>query len=180
MTLVGKIDWVAKKWLLQTFAESERLSWDHPWLQSLDLEYHNLDPKRGLYFGLQEEGIAPRLVTEERIIECMRKAPENTRARGRGAAVARLIEQDTSYTSIGTQSPWRAASRWSWATHSTAIWKKSSDCWTARAIAHASHWRDLNRTASTSPWTLAPGRPRCLQTPGSPTDTRVASPACSR
>src|SRR5213594_4271148 len=55
MSMAGKLDWVAKKWLLQTFIESEKLRWDDPWLQSLDLEYHNLDPKRGLYHALVAE-----------------------------------------------------------------------------------------------------------------------------
>src|SRR5664279_3079261 len=46
MSQVGKIDWVAKKWMLQMFVEQEHISWDDPWLQSLDLEYHILDPRR--------------------------------------------------------------------------------------------------------------------------------------
>ena len=33
--------------------EAETLSWDDPWLLSLDLEYHNIDPARGLFFQVQ-------------------------------------------------------------------------------------------------------------------------------
>src|SRR3954449_7912908 len=40
--LIGGVDWVTKKWLLETFIEAEDLTWDDPWLQSLDLEYHNI------------------------------------------------------------------------------------------------------------------------------------------
>ncbi len=43
--LVGKLDWVTKQWLLKTFMR-ERIRWDDPWLASLDLEYHNIDPER--------------------------------------------------------------------------------------------------------------------------------------
>ena len=46
--LIGGVDWITKKWLLETFMESENLTWDDPWLQSLDLEYHNIDPERAL------------------------------------------------------------------------------------------------------------------------------------
>src|SRR5437899_3298108 len=38
--LIGGIDWITKKWLLEAFVESEGLTWDDPWLQSIDLEYH--------------------------------------------------------------------------------------------------------------------------------------------
>ena len=48
--LIGGVDWITKKWLLDAFVESERVSWDDPWLQSIDLEYHNIDPHRGLFF----------------------------------------------------------------------------------------------------------------------------------
>mgnify|MGYP003693618885 CR=1 FL=1 len=47
--LLGGVDWVSKKWLLDTFRASENLTWKDPWLQSLDLEYHNIDPARGLF-----------------------------------------------------------------------------------------------------------------------------------
>ena len=46
--LVGRVDWVTKKWLLETFMEDENLDWDDPWVESLDLEYHNIHPDTGL------------------------------------------------------------------------------------------------------------------------------------
>jgi Pup amidohydrolase len=47
-----KVDWAAKLWLLNQFAESGE-GWDQTTMQSLDLQYHLLDPQEGLYFGLQ-------------------------------------------------------------------------------------------------------------------------------
>src|SRR3954471_17170214 len=47
--LIGGVDWITKKWLLESFIQAEGLSWDDPWLQSIDLEYHNIDPRRGLF-----------------------------------------------------------------------------------------------------------------------------------
>ena len=52
--LIGGVDWISKKWLLESFVQAEKLSWDDPWLQSLDLEYHNIDPRRGLFFGVNQ------------------------------------------------------------------------------------------------------------------------------
>ena len=37
-----RVDWVAKKFLLTAFREEEKLSWTDPWLQAIDLEYHNI------------------------------------------------------------------------------------------------------------------------------------------
>src|SRR5437762_5845859 len=50
--LIGGVDWITKRWLLETFMESEGLGWDDPWLQSVELEYHNIDPLHGLFFAV--------------------------------------------------------------------------------------------------------------------------------
>jgi proteasome accessory factor A len=97
MSQRDKIDWLAKKWLLQTFIESEKIGWDDPWLQSLDLEYHNLDPRRSLFYALVEKGQMKRLVSDERIQFCATNPPSNTRAQARGLAVAMLRDQPNSY-----------------------------------------------------------------------------------
>ena len=97
MSQVDKIDWVAKKWLLQMFIEQEHIGWDDPWLQSLDLEYHNIDPRRGLYFALVEQGRTQHVVTPERVAFCVQNPPANTRAQARGIAVRHLRDQAGSY-----------------------------------------------------------------------------------
>ena len=58
--LVGRVDWASKLWLLETFREAEQLEWHDPMLKSLDFEYHNLHPEKGLYYGLLEERAACR------------------------------------------------------------------------------------------------------------------------
>jgi proteasome accessory factor PafA2 len=50
-----RLDWSAKFKLIEQFRNSEKLGEDDPWLQSLDLAYHLLDPKEGLYFGLRDQ-----------------------------------------------------------------------------------------------------------------------------
>ena len=94
--LVGRLDWITKLWLLETFAREERLAWDDPWLASLDLEYHNLDPQRGLFLVLEAEGKTSRLVTEEEIKAAVTSGPEDTRGGIRGLCIRRFRDQITS------------------------------------------------------------------------------------
>jgi proteasome accessory factor A len=87
--LADRIDWAIKKKLFLQFQESENITWDDPWLKSLDLEYHNLNPERGLYRGLEQDGQVLSLFAEEDIQRAIHQAPENTRARIRGQVVER-------------------------------------------------------------------------------------------
>lgn len=89
--LVGRVDWASKLWLLECFREAEHVAWTDPMLKSLDLEYHNLNREKGLYFGLLEEGRVPRLTTDALIHLAMDEAPKNTRAYGRSALVKHLL-----------------------------------------------------------------------------------------
>ena len=43
------------------------MQWSDPWLQAIDLEYHNIDLERGLYYELLRQGSMRRVVTEEEI-----------------------------------------------------------------------------------------------------------------
>ncbi len=86
--LLGGVDWITKQWLLQTFVEAEKLRWDDPWLQSLDLEYHDIDPARGLAFQVKggkrvaewNEGIRRKSANYQ--------PPHDSRAIGRSRAVS--------------------------------------------------------------------------------------------
>ncbi len=91
--LVGKLDWVTKQWLLETFMREERIGWDDPWLASLDLEYHNVNPEQGLYLGLEADGKVWRMTTDEAIDEALRNGPSDTRGGLRGLCVQRFPDQ---------------------------------------------------------------------------------------
>jgi hypothetical protein len=85
-----RIDWAAKKLLLETFQEEEKLSWTDPWLQALDLEYHNIQPDQGLFYELLRQGSMRSIVSEKEIKNAIFAPPETTRAYFRGRAVARF------------------------------------------------------------------------------------------
>jgi proteasome accessory factor A len=93
MTARDRVDWVAKKFLLNALQEEEKLSWSDPWLQSIDLEYHNVDLESGLHYELARQGSIRRLVKEEEIKTAIFTPPETTRAFFRGRSVARFNDQ---------------------------------------------------------------------------------------
>ncbi len=90
--VVGRVDWASKLWLLEQFREAEDLEWDDPWLKSLDLEYHNVNTKVGLYHGLVEEGHVTRLMTDDAVSLSKHRPPRNTRAFGRAEVIHHLID----------------------------------------------------------------------------------------
>ncbi len=85
--LSDRIDWAIKEKLFTEFMESESFNWDDPIMQSLDLEYHNLDPDRGLYRALEDENQVYSLLKEEEINQAIKFPPLETRAKIRGDAV---------------------------------------------------------------------------------------------
>jgi proteasome accessory factor A len=95
--LIGGVDWITKKWLLETFMESEGIGWDDPWLQSLDLEYHNIDPAKGLFFGVNPAKRIGEWNNSVRQPAASFQPPANTRACGRAQAVAWFQKSDQPY-----------------------------------------------------------------------------------
>jgi proteasome accessory factor A len=93
MTTRDRVDWVAKKFLLNALQQEEKLSWNDPWLQSIDLEYHNVDLERGLYYELVRQGAMRRVVSEDEIRMSIFNPPETTRAFFRGRSVARFNDE---------------------------------------------------------------------------------------
>jgi proteasome accessory factor PafA2 len=91
-----RVDWVAKKLLLSAFREEEKLSWTDPWLQAIDLEYHNIIPDQGLFYELVRQGSMHSFVSEEEIKSAIFAPPETTRAWFRGRSVARFNDAITS------------------------------------------------------------------------------------
>jgi proteasome accessory factor A len=95
--LIGAVDWISKRWLLETFREEQKLEWDDPWLQSLDLEYHNLNPARGLFFALEPRHEIGEFNLRMRRENALREPPQDTRAKGRSLAVERFMETRMPY-----------------------------------------------------------------------------------
>ena len=96
-SLVDRVDWVAKKWLLERFMKEEGLDWHDTWVQSLDLEYHNLNAEKGLYFDLYRRGLVKRVVDDEQINQAIANPPANTRAKARSQVMRALAGRKARY-----------------------------------------------------------------------------------
>jgi hypothetical protein len=93
LTLHDRLDWTAKRQLLDSFREQEKLEWDSPWLQSLDLEYHLLKQDEGLFFALQNAGQMKTLIGEAEIIHAVQHPPSSSRAYLRGRSVLKFARE---------------------------------------------------------------------------------------
>ncbi|MBV9658639.1 MAG: proteasome accessory factor PafA2 family protein [Verrucomicrobia bacterium] len=91
-----RVDWVAKKFLIDTLREEEKLAPSDPWLQAIDLEYHNVNPDQGLHYALLRDGQMRRFVTEDDIRNAIFTPPDTTRAWFRGRSVARFNNEVSS------------------------------------------------------------------------------------
>jgi proteasome accessory factor A len=84
MELDAKIDWVMKKSMIERFMERKSLDWSSPQVEMLDLQYHDLRQEKGLYYLLERQGRAERIVTDEEIVAAIHTPPDDTRAYFRG------------------------------------------------------------------------------------------------
>jgi Pup amidohydrolase len=87
--VADRLDWAAKLVVLEGFRARDGLMWGDPKLKLLDLQYHDVDPERGLYHRLVTSGRMRRLFTEREITAAVLQAPEGTRAWFRGEALRR-------------------------------------------------------------------------------------------
>lgn len=85
-----RLDWTAKLRLLEGFRDRDGLAWNDPKLRLLDLQYHDVDPERGLYHRLVARGRMQRLFTDEEVRWASAKPPTRTRAYFRGTCVERF------------------------------------------------------------------------------------------
>jgi len=84
MELDTKVDWVMKKAMIEGFMQRKSLDWTAPQVEMLDLQYHDLRPDKGLYYLLERQGRAERIVGDEEINEAIYQPPTDTRAYFRG------------------------------------------------------------------------------------------------
>jgi proteasome accessory factor A len=90
LLLADRLDWVAKYRLLLGYRTRDGLEWSDPKLRLLDLQYHDVDPARGLYDRLVAAGRMQRLFVDAQVARASTRPPERTRAYFRGECVARF------------------------------------------------------------------------------------------
>ncbi len=82
-----RLDWAAKYRLLQDYRDRDGLEWSAPKLRMLALQYHDVDPAKGLFFKLEEAGRIRKLFTQAEVETAVSEPPARTRAYFRGKSV---------------------------------------------------------------------------------------------
>jgi proteasome accessory factor A len=91
--LVGSIDWVTKKYLL------DKAGADANWAErkKIDLRYHELS-EDGYFAMFQSAGLTPQLIEEEAIERATRLAPPNSPATMRGHYIREFADGEQPVT----------------------------------------------------------------------------------
>ncbi|MFD3485407.1 MULTISPECIES: Pup--protein ligase [unclassified Streptomyces] len=93
-----EIDWVMKYKLIERYRAKHNMTMSHPRVAQIDLAYHDIHRRRGLYYLLEKRGQAARICNDMKIFEGKSVPPQTTRARLRGDFIRRAQEQRRDFT----------------------------------------------------------------------------------
>ncbi|MFD0026330.1 Pup--protein ligase [Streptomyces sp. NPDC058382] len=93
-----EIDWVMKYKLLERYRAKHNMTMSNPRVAQIDLAYHDIHRRRGLYYLLERKGQAARVCNDLKIFEGKSVPPQTTRARLRGDFIRRAQEQRRDFT----------------------------------------------------------------------------------
>ncbi|MFC7846248.1 Pup--protein ligase [Streptomyces sp. NPDC001046] len=93
-----EIDWVMKYKLIERYRAKHNMTMSHPRVAQIDLAYHDIHRRRGLYYLLEKKGQATRVCNDLKIFEGKSVPPQTTRARLRGDFIRRAQEQRRDFT----------------------------------------------------------------------------------
>ncbi|WP_431773426.1 Pup--protein ligase [Streptomyces cucumeris] len=93
-----EIDWVMKYKLIERYRAKNNITMSHPRVAQIDLAYHDIHRRRGLYYLLEKRGQAARVCNDLKIFEGKSVPPQTTRARLRGDFIRRAQEQRRDFT----------------------------------------------------------------------------------
>ncbi|CAK7282222.1 MULTISPECIES: Pup--protein ligase [Streptomyces] len=96
--IATEIDWVMKYKLIERYRAKHNMTMSHPRVAQIDLAYHDIHRRRGLYYLLEKKGQAARVCNDVRIFEGKSVPPQTTRARLRGDFIRRAQEQRRDFT----------------------------------------------------------------------------------
>ena len=97
-TLDRECDWVIKHRLIEGYRTRHSLPLTHPKVALMDLQYHDVNRARGLFYKMQDRGLVERTSTDEAIDKAVAEPPQTTRARLRGEFIRRAKERKRDYT----------------------------------------------------------------------------------
>jgi len=98
LSLGRECDWVAKYQLIEAYRERHNLSLGHPRVALVDLQYHDVNKSRGLYYRIAARDRVERICDDTQITTAMNEPPSTTRARLRGEFIRRAKERRRDFT----------------------------------------------------------------------------------
>ncbi len=93
-----ELDWAIKKRLIDRYVEANDVPLTDARVRRLDLAYHDISPRTGIFHRLMDRGLATRIATEAEITAATTTPPQTTRAKLRGDFVAAATENRRDYT----------------------------------------------------------------------------------
>jgi proteasome accessory factor A len=96
--LYGEIDWITKREILTSYMEKKGCGLDDPRVAMMDLQYHDINREKGLYYLLCKRDMIQRIATDEAIKNAMENPPATTRAKIRGDFIRFAKAKNRSYT----------------------------------------------------------------------------------
>ena len=98
LSLDREVDWVIKHKLIEAYSARHELPLSDPRVALIDLQYHDIDRRRGLFYKMQERGLVERVTSDEAIDKAVETPPQTTRARLRSELIRRAKERKRDYT----------------------------------------------------------------------------------
>jgi len=99
LSLVDReIDWVIKHRLIERYCKKHGLSLSSPRIAQIDLAYHDIHRRRGLFYLLQRSGQVERVASDLEIFEAKSVPPQTTRAKLRGDFVRAAQDKRRDFT----------------------------------------------------------------------------------
>lgn len=92
------VDWVIKRRLLDRYCDRHGVGLDSAEAQLIDLQYHDVDPQRGLFHRLASRGLADSILDPEDVAVAVSQPPQTTRARLRGEFIRKAREKQRDVT----------------------------------------------------------------------------------
>jgi proteasome accessory factor A len=93
-----EIDWAIKYRLIERYRAKHGLEMSSPRIAQIDLAYHDIHRRRGLFYLLQRSGRVERAVSDLEVFEAKSVPPQTTRAKLRGDFVRRAQEKRRDFT----------------------------------------------------------------------------------
>ncbi len=93
MQLSGRIDWVIKKELIESYIRRKECDWNDPRVSMMDLQYHDVIQSKGLYYALERGGYVERVVSPETLVKAQSEPPSDTRAFFRGTCLKKFSKE---------------------------------------------------------------------------------------